>query len=728
VPQGSFEASSSRNGSAPPEVRPNLIALVSLTHTLCEAGRVQEAEELCRLILKEQPTLAIAQAALGRALYEAGKLDEAEISLERTVGQTPGCFAAHRWLAEVLVQKGAWDHAQMVLAQAAILSPENPRVRQLLQTLPQAPPQSPTATAPGRPAHGEAVAAQIEQGPRRRPRTTEYPPPEYEELPYVPVQPMGSEDIEEFVTEPHVTGLRPLTWRGRLHRWRLRTVGAFQRQDWRAVGAAAAIGLGLATTIGVGLSLMSGPAQTLSPQSRASAPAPLSSKPAPPPVPAEAVSARRDLETAIQNGDLPSLLAAAEHAAPSLSVPEVASARLFASALLATEYGVPIPQDTHMLLRRLMELGPVGQVAREIDASRVLLEVSTGNLDAPLPTEEQAAEHPWLAFSVAKVRRLSGAPLAARAAASTDGGPSLVLHAEALIDAGETARARALLIPLIERTPAYSRARLALAEARLANGPATPAPEAAGLRGACALDGPRSPTVEGACKLISAEEARRAGDRAAARSRALQVATLAPPDARVLARTAQLLANLGETRRAQELTTRASALAGPGYAPLMWAGFGLRLNRGELVAPENLPPISGPQARLLSLRAALASGGAAAVGAALRGMGPQINSDPDMGWFVSLSRIQRRRTAVKLAEQFREPGARAPGPTGSYVLGLLARWGERRQLASYWLTRAREGHGDACSAAALYVALETEVGRKPMPGAIPPDCPRRKRR
>jgi predicted Zn-dependent protease len=113
VPPGSFEASSSsRGGASPPEIRPNLIALVSLTHTLCEAGRVLEAEELCRLIIKEQPTLAIAQAALGRALYEEGKLDEAEGWLERTVTQTPGCFAAHRWLAEVLVQKGAWDRAE----------------------------------------------------------------------------------------------------------------------------------------------------------------------------------------------------------------------------------------------------------------------------------------------------------------------------------------------------------------------------------------------------------------------------------------------------------------------------------------------------------------------------------------------------------------------------------------------------------------------------------------
>src|SRR5688572_4763202 len=207
VPQGSFEASSSRGGAAPPEIRPNLMALVSLTHTLCEAGRVNEAEELCRLILKEQPGLAIAQAALGRSLYEEGKLDEAESCLERTVGQTPGCFAAHRWLAEVLVQKGAWDRAQRVLSQAAVLSPENPRVRQLLTTLPLPAPGT-TSTEPGRPAHAEEFAAQVERSVPRRPRTTEYPAPDYDEVPPINAEPLGSDDVEDFVTEPHVPKLQ----------------------------------------------------------------------------------------------------------------------------------------------------------------------------------------------------------------------------------------------------------------------------------------------------------------------------------------------------------------------------------------------------------------------------------------------------------------------------------------------------------------------------------------
>jgi tetratricopeptide (TPR) repeat protein len=724
VPQGSVEASSSRNGAAPPEIRPNLIALVSLTHTLCEAGRVQEAEELCRMILKEQPGLAIAQAGLGRALYEAGKLDDAELCLERTVGQTPGCFAAHRWLAEVLVQKGAWDRAQLVLGQAAVLSPENPRVRQLLQTLPRAAP-SPTATEPGRPAHAQEVAAQVERPVPPRPRTTEYPAANYEELPYVDLDALGSDDIEDFVTEPHVPKLRRRTLGSALSRARARALALSEGLDWRAIGAAAGVGLGLAIALGVALWVMSGPGQVpLSPPDRAStrAPAPLPDRAAPS---GEAERIRRAQERAIAAGDLPELLAAVEEAAPQLGVPEVASARLFTTALLASEYGLRIPVDTHILLRRLLESAPRGRLAGEIAASRLLLSLAAGDLASALPGDQQAAENPWLAFAVAKARRLAGEPMRST---RSDFGPALVLQAEAFIDAGETGRARTLLSALVERVPSQTRARLVMAEARVASALPASAEETTGLRGACALDAPRSPFVDGACRLLSAQEARRTGDRTAARARALQVAALAPPEPRLLALTAQLLFNLGETKRADELVTQARTFAGPTYPPLAWATLGGRINRGEIVPVEQALLPAGPEARLLAVRSALARGGAAGIGTALRNMGPQqVNAEPDLSWFAALSRVQQRRPAVRMAERFMK-AARPPSPVGAYVLGLLARWGGRRHLAAYWLARAREGHGDSCRAAVLYVATEGDLGRRPPPGAIPSDCDRRKRR
>ena len=738
MPPGSFEASSSsRGGASPPEIRPNLIALVSLTHTLCEAGRVQEAEELCRLIMKEQPGLAIAHAGLGRALYESGKLDEAELILERTVAQTPGCFAAHRWLAEVLVQKGSWDRAQLVLTQAAVLSPENPRVRQLLTALPL-PAASPTSTEPGRPAHADELAAQVERSVPRRPRTTEYPAPDYEEVPYLP-EPLNGDDIEDFVTEPHVGKLSPSpspqppqelpTPRPRL---RDRLLGLLQRQDWRAVGAAIGVGLGLAIALAIALWVMSGPGQTpLLPPHRASAPTPLNEKPPvtapqPPSSGSEAEQARRALERAASNGDLSSLLGAVEQAAPLLGVSEVASARLFATALLASEYGLRIPDDTQLLLRRLLESEPQGRLGAEIAAARLLMALAAGDLAAPLPAAEEARETPWLAFALAKARRLKGESV--RGLEPGDFAPALVLQAEALIDSGEAGRARDLLNPLVERVPAHSRARLVLAESRLASGQAITPDEGNALRGACTVDGPRSPVIDGACRLMTAEEARRGGDRAVAHTQALQVASSSPAEPRLLAHAAQLLLNLGETRRAEELVTRASTYASASYPPLTWAALGVRINRGEVVPLDRVPAASGPEERLFTVRAALARGGAAAIGAVVARMSGQvITSDPDLGWFAALSRVQQKKAAVLMAQHYMTV-PRPPSPVGAYVLGLLSRWGGRRHLAQYWLSRAREGHGDVCSACVQYAAVMGDLGKRAPAGTVPVECESKKRR
>jgi tetratricopeptide (TPR) repeat protein len=720
---GSFEASSSRGG-APPEIRPNLISLVSLTHTLCEAGRVQEAEELCRLVLKEQPGLAIAQAALGRALYEQGKLDEAEGWLERTVAQTPGCFAAFRWLAEVLVQKGSWDRASGVLAQAAVLSPENARVRQLLTALPLPPP----GPEPGAPSHTEELAAQVERSVPKRPRTTEYPAPEYDEVPYIDPEPLNRDEVEDFVTEPHVAGLppplpEPPTPTAPPRRNRL--VAVLQRQDWRAVGAAIGVGVGLAIALAIALWVMSGPGQTpLLPPHRASAPPPLNEKP--PVTGGEAVQVRRALERAAANGDLPSLLGAVEQAAPLLGVSEVASGRLYATALLASEYGLRIPDDTQILLRRLLESEASGRLGAEIAGARLLMALAAGDLAAPLPNADAAIETPWLGFALARARRLKGEPL--RGLEPGEFGPAIVLQAEAAIDAGELESARDLMTRLLERVPAHSRARLVLAEARMAAAQPAPTDEAAALRNACTMDGPRSPVVDGTCRLLVAVDARRGGDRAMAHTYALEVATSSPAEPRLLAHTAQLLLNLGESRRAEELIGRAATYAGPAYPPLTWATLGVRINRGEVVPADRLPVAAAPDERLLAVRAALARGGAAGIGALVAKMGPQqVSADPDLGWFAALSRVQQRKAAVLMAQHYMTV-PRPPSPVGAYVLGLLSRWGGRRHLAAYWLSRAREGHGDLCSACAQFAATLGDLGKKAPVGTIPAECERKKGR
>src|SRR5262245_34090730 len=116
-----------------PSIGSRATLFVSLAHTLCDAGRTLEAEELCRFLLYENPRLPTAQAALGRALFESGQLHEARAVLERLAAEQPGLFVAYRFLAEVLVQAGGWHRASEVLLQAETLSPGQPRIAQLIQ-------------------------------------------------------------------------------------------------------------------------------------------------------------------------------------------------------------------------------------------------------------------------------------------------------------------------------------------------------------------------------------------------------------------------------------------------------------------------------------------------------------------------------------------------------------------------------------------------------------------
>jgi hypothetical protein len=219
--------------------------------------------------------------------------------------------------------------------------------------------------------------------------------------------------------------------------------------------------------------------------------------------------------------------------------------------------------------------------------------------------------------------------------------------------------------------------------------------------------------IESGCVLTTAEEQRRKGQRIEARAGALKVAGLSPPDPRLLARTAQLLVNLGETRRAEAVLSRARGYAAPTYPPLTWAMIGARVNRGAQVDVQGAPTPGSPDARLVAVRGALAREGAAGILKVLRRMrASHVTSDPDLGWFAMLPRIQRQRSAVRLAERYAS-GRPAPGPVGAYVLGLLARWGGNRPLALRFLAQARAGHGDACSALSLQTDLLPAAFRRP---------------
>jgi tetratricopeptide (TPR) repeat protein len=726
-------------GAASAEIQPNLISLVSLAHTLCEAGRVHEAEEICRLILREQPGMAAAQAALGRVLFESGKLEGAEVWLELTARQTPGCFAAYRWLAEVLLQRGAHDRAYAVLAQAAVLAPDNPRVQQLLSRLSDAqalaagsapPPGEPIhITGPGRrpalpPAREVEVEVEVEvdEPIPRRPRTEEFPSWAYDDA--VPVQRYSqasplegfpqSSSIRDYSAPPPLPRSAPSSSTSIS-----RPMGEPSKRLWaRASVRFAAGAFVVAGVLGLVFELVMWVGAERLPTPSASA-VTASARPLQP-ASSESV-ARQQIEWAIRSGGIGELTAASQAAAPQLKSPQVLAAHAFAAALLASEYGIPVSAETRALADAVLS---DERLRSELAAARALFAVAGGNLAAAARAGDGVRETPWLTFAMAKTRRLAGGAgiddgrggqtaSAPGAGAGDAVGAAVVLQAEILLDQGDPVRAAEVLSGLLARAPTQARARLALAEARSALGSALGADEARDLRAACATDGPRSVVIEAGCALGGAEELRRKGQRLEARAGALKVATLAPPEPRLLARTAQLLLNLGETRRAEAMVVKARGYASPLYPPLAWALLGARINRGAQVDLAGAPTAGGPESRLLAVRAALAREGAAGVQKALMRMKPaQVNADPDLSWFAMLPRVQRPRTAVRVAQRYATERRPPPGPVGSYVLGLLARWGGQRPLAVRWLSQARAGHGDACSAVSLESALVTRLGRR----------------
>lgn len=145
---------------------------------------------MCRWVLAQHPRLTSARIAFGRALLEAHKLADAALALDRAARELPGSFAAHQWLAETLAELGDVAGATAALAQATLLSPENPRVAWLSARLtPGGLPGRPTA-AP----HPDPALA-----PQRI--TSEYPPAAYLGAEPQPRDHYGPDDFTP-VTEP----------------------------------------------------------------------------------------------------------------------------------------------------------------------------------------------------------------------------------------------------------------------------------------------------------------------------------------------------------------------------------------------------------------------------------------------------------------------------------------------------------------------------------------------
>jgi len=305
--------------------------------------------------------------------------------------------------------------------------------------------------------------------------------------------------------------------------------------------------------------------------------------------------------------------------------------------------------------------------------------------------------------------------------------------AEVRLDQGDAKAARAALQELVAKAPDNVRARLLLDEAELALGtaPATlPAvctsqekPAGAGQGDeaaatarsaavqamAATVERSRWPpaAISAACALAAGTRARQVGRRAEASTHAERAAGMVPNQGRLLARTAQTLAQLGLVDWAAGLLERGRKLAAPETPPVAWAALAVVVGRGRVPTFPGGPRPADPESLLLAARASLAVGGAGALASLLESLPPAlVAADGDL---VLLSRLGKARDAGA--------PALADEPMHAYVDGLRAKLDGDLSSAVERFGHALSGHGDACRAAGEYVATMGLL-KRPVPAGV----------
>jgi tetratricopeptide (TPR) repeat protein len=409
------------------------------------------------------------------------------------------------------------------------------------------------------------------------------------------------------------------------------------------------------------------------------------------------------------------------------------AALALSGALLAVDCGLPLTQDVAELVQQGAGVdrwrGGDERAVAGAAAARALWRLAAGKPAEAIKEGEAAVAaapstpEPLYALGRARARAgdLVGASRALEAAMVAGPAflPARLAWAEVRLDLGDGAAAaealRALPSPDL-------RARLLLDEVERALGATAPATTAAAGSPAASLDAACDQphfayALEGAgCALREATRARLAGDRRRACARAVAAAELAPEDPRLLARVAQLLAEMGAVDRAAALVARAERLAAPDMPALAWAALGVALGRGRAAVPPAAPPPPAPEGPLLEVRAALATGGigalAAVIGRGRGGAGAGAGGeapDPDRDAFAHLRDAAVAGGATVAA---RSDGPGKDDPLRAYVAGLRARLAGDLDSAAEHFSRALSGHGDACRAAGEYVATLRALKRK----------------
>ena len=317
---------------------------------------------------------------------------------------------------------------------------------------------------------------------------------------------------------------------------------------------------------------------------------------------------------------------------------EIVAELAFLNALLAHSYGLDTVTAAEEVLKGLAGRSAAGPAAAGAAAARALLALERGDLEAAERLAIAGAAHdredirPLLVR--VRVRALTGdlvgaSKLAEAASVKQPGAGALrVLWAEARLEAGQPEAAADVLQAVLARTPDQPWARLLLVEAVIGLGREPDAQLERALALTCSAEAKNSPVLQAACAVQAGSKARLLGDRAVALRHALEVANSRVREPRILARAAQLLAELGEIDGAEVLVERASRTARPSMPALVWARLAIALGRGESAAPIGLRP-GHPETRLLAARAALVAGGRRGLRKALAA-NPAVERDPDL--------------------------------------------------------------------------------------------------
>jgi tetratricopeptide (TPR) repeat protein len=739
-------------GTETPQAR--IMQMVSLAHKLCDEGRASEAEDLARSLLAQTPTLPSAVVVLARARAQQGQLEQARSLLEQVVARNPAFFTAHRWLAEVLVAIGDYPRASEVLVRAEAISPGQPRVAELIQLVMGAPRAGPGPTGQAPPMTGPAppvtapTAATVPPARRRRttyegpavkedtpqlqtlvppPGGAAAPPPRAtRQMPAPPVWTYAPSGPSAPASSPRVRTRRRLRLQLQLRLGeRLRALSQRARAWVRAHPTAAL------TIAGVTLFLVAALAVILASWA-------LRTKPGLTRRDRAASEAAREEEGSPPAGD------EEEGAAPlgsagfeeliavlvkerRLSAPRPtpsANRALLATALLASEYGRAVDRPTEAWADDLVASLGNETPPEDLAAARVLLRVARGDRAGAEAAARalglDSGQSPLIRFVEARRLTRNGDGVGALERLGPDAErspfpPGRLLLGELALDSGDAERALAIARGVLGESPRHPLALQLLMESHQARGGQVPPEEAATMAQACKEDETRVPSLAAACRLDRAETLRRQGARRGALVQAQAAAEVVPTEPRLLSVTSQMLANLGAIKEANILLARAEVLADRSLPPLAWARIGVELATNRRVQLPSGPP-PGPEARLVAARSAFVRrGDSPGRTQLLDSLTKSLPGDPDLQFMARGARARSNEDALDLSLSIRaQYGLVPPGPLASYVAGTLARRGGLRPLARLWLSKALNGHGDACRAATLYRMAIRENGRNPM--------------